>query len=77
MNIFVIDKDTKTNIGILDFIPKMNERIILNSSEWKEWEYVVDCVLHYPKEHGVLVFVEKISITDIHYSQIIKDIKWN
>jgi hypothetical protein len=77
MNIFVIDKDTKTNIGILDFIPKMNERIILNSIEWKEWEHVVDCVLHYPKEHGVLVFVEKISITDIHYSQIIKDIKWN
>ena len=77
MNIFVIDKKTKNNIGIIDFIPKRQERIILNTSNWKEYEYVVDCILHYPKEHGILVFVDMVPITDFQYAQIIKDIKWS
>lgn len=34
MNIFVIDKANKQNLGIIDFIPRKEERIILNNG-WK------------------------------------------
>lgn len=60
-NIFVIDKTTKCNLGILDFTPR------------KEIEVVVECVLYEPLEHATLVFV---SIVEPYYTAIAKEIKW-
>ena len=56
-NIFVIDKTTKCNLGVLDFTPRKDDRISMKASEWKEIEVVVECVLYEPLEHATLVFV--------------------
>ena len=32
-NIFVIDKTTKCNLGVLDFIPRKDDRISMKASE--------------------------------------------
>lgn len=39
---FVIDKVTKCNLGVLDFIPQKGDRISMKASECKEIEVVVD-----------------------------------
>nr|DAH30218.1 MAG TPA: hypothetical protein [Caudoviricetes sp.] len=74
-NIFVIDKATKCNLGVLDFIPRKDDRISMKASEWKEIEVevVVECVLYAPWEHATLVFV---SIVEPYYTAMVKEIKW-
>lgn len=72
-NIFVIDKRTKCNLGVLDFIPRKDDRISMKASEWKEIEVVVECVLYEPLEHATLVFV---SIIEPYYISMVKEIKW-
>jgi hypothetical protein len=72
-NIFVIDKTTKCNLGILDFTPRKDYRISMKASEWKEIEVVVKCVLYEPLEHATLVFV---SIVEPYYTAMVKEIKW-
>lgn len=72
MSIFVIDKTTKNNIGIIDFLPRTGERIILNT-QWKNLECIVDCVVYEPKEHTILVFV---NVVENYYEKMIKDIEW-
>lgn len=73
MNIFVIDKVTKKNLGILDFIPRKEERLVLKDGEWKFIECVVACVLYEPREHGVLIFVD---IVEPYYSAMVSEIQW-
>lgn len=72
MNIFVIDNAVKENIGIIDFIPRREERLILNT-QWKNLECTVACVVYIPKENAVLVFV---NVVESYYEKMIKDIKW-
>ena len=72
-NIFVIDKTTKCNLGILDFTPRKDDRISMKASEWKEIEVVVECVLYEPLEHATLVFV---SVVEPYYTAMVKEIKW-
>lgn len=73
MNIFVIDKASKNNLGMIDFIPKNQDRIVLNN-HWKNYELIVTCVLYEPKEHAILVFVDMV---EPYYSAMVNDIKWN
>ena len=73
MNIFVIDKTSKNNLAMLDFIPRQEERIVINT-KWKNLECIVACVLYEPNEHAVLVFVD---IVEPYYSAMVSDIKWN
>ena len=73
MNIFVIDKTTKKNLGFLDFIPRKEERIVLNDGERKTIECIVACVLYEPKEHAVLIFVD---IVEPYYSAMVSEIQW-
>lgn len=73
MNIFVIDKAVKQNLGVIDFIPRREERIILNN-EWENLECKVCCVVYKPKEHGVLVFVD---VVENYYEKMINEIKWS
>lgn len=73
MNVFVIDKTTKQNLGVLDFIPRKDERLVLKESEWKNIECVVACVLYEPKEYAVLIFVD---IVEPYYSSMVSKIKW-
>lgn len=73
MNIFVIDKETKQNLGILDFIPRREEHIVLKDREWKNVECIVNCVLYEPKEHAILIFV---NIVEPYYSRMVSEIKW-
>lgn len=72
-NIFVIDKITKCNLGVLDFTPRKDDRISMKASEWKEIEVVVECVLYDPLEHATLVFV---SIVEPYYTAMVREIKW-
>ena len=72
-NIFVIDKTTKCNLGILDFTPRKDDRISMKASEWKEIEVGVECVLYDPLEQATLVFV---SIVEPYYTAMVKEIKW-
>ena len=72
MNIFVIDKATKVNVGNIDFIPRKEDRIILQT-QWKNLEYKVACVVYEPKEHATLIFVD---VVENYYEKMIKDIKW-
>lgn len=72
-NVFVIDKATKCNLGLIDFIPRKDDRISMKASEWKEIEVTVECVLYEPLEHAVLVFV---NITEPCYTPLVKSIKW-
>ena len=71
-NIFLIDKDTKENLGNIDFIPKREDRMIITRS-WKRLEYKVKCIVYCPDENGVLVFVE---LSDNCYDKIIENVKW-
>lgn len=71
-NIFLIDKDTKENLGNIDFIPKREDRMIITRS-WKRLEYKVKCIVHCLDENGVIVFVE---LSDNYYDKIIENIKW-
>lgn len=73
MNIFVIDKANKQNLGIIDFIPRKEERIILNIG-WKNLECKVCCIVYNPNEHGVLVFVD---VVENYYDIMIGEIKWS
>lgn len=73
MNIFVIDKAVKQNLGVIDFIPRREERIILNNG-WKNLECKVCCVVYSPKEHVVLVFVD---VVENYYEKMISEIKWS
>lgn len=72
MNIFVIDKATKQNLGTIDFIPKIEERIILNND--RNLECVVCCVVYNPREHGVFIFV---NVVENYYNKMISEIKWS
>lgn len=72
-NIFVIDKTTKCKLGVLDFVPRKDDRISMKASEWKEIEVVVECVLYEPLEHATLVFV---NIVNPYYTAMVKEIKW-
>lgn len=72
MNIFVIDKDTRQNLGTIDFIPRKEERIILNNA-WKNLECKVRCVVYHPKEHSVLVFVD---VVENYYEKMTANIEW-
>lgn len=76
-NIFVIDKTTKCNLGVLDFTPRKDDRISIKASikasKWKEIEVVVECVLYEPLEHATLVFV---NIVEPYYTALVKAIKW-
>lgn len=72
-NIFVIDKTTKCNLGVLDFTPRKDDRISMKASEEKEIEVVVECVLYEPLEHATLVFV---NIVEPYYTALVKAIKW-
>lgn len=69
MSIFVIDKDIKTCIGIIDFIPQKESRLILSKIEYK-----VEGIVYDPKEHATLIFVTPVKK---YYSNLIKEIKWN
>ena len=71
-NIFVIDKTTKCNLGVLDFTPRIDDRISMKA-EGKEIEVVVECVLYEPLEHATLVFV---NIVEPYYTALVKAIKW-
>jgi len=68
-NIFVIDMDIKESIGVIDFLPQREERLLLDSREYK-----VACVAHHPEQHATLIFVR---LVEKLYSNMIKDIKWN
>lgn len=72
-NIFVIDKTTKCNLGVLDFTPRKDDRISMKASEWKEIEVVVEGVLYVLLEHATLVFV---NVVEPHYTAMVKEIKW-
>lgn len=66
--IFIIDLDIKECLGSSDFVPRREERILLDGKEYK-----VSCVLYHPEQNATLVFVK---LVDRYYSDIIKDIKW-
>ena len=72
MNIFVIDKELKKNVGIIDFIPRKEDRIILNN-KYGNVEYKVQCVVYHPKENAILVFVNAV---ENYYEKIINEIDW-
>lgn len=72
-NIYIIDKATKQNLGMLDFIPRKDDRIALKLSEWTNAEGVVSCVLYEPLENAVLIFVD---VFEPYYSKMVSDIKW-
>lgn len=74
MDIFVIDKAAKQNLGALDFIPKKDERIVLEGNRREDIECIVSCILYVPKEHAILVFVD---IVEPYYSAMISEIKWS
>lgn len=71
--IFVIDTKTNEHIATIDFIPRREDRIIVNT-QWKNLECKVGCVLYHPKEHATLVFVD---VVENYYEVKIKDIKWH
>lgn len=71
-NIFVIDKTTKCNLGVIDFTPRKDDRISMKASG-KEIEVVVECVLYAPWEHATLIFV---NIIEPYYTAMVKEIKW-
>lgn len=73
MNIFVIDKATKINIGVLDFIPQERERLILKNAEYENIECVVECVVYHPAQHITLIFV---NVVENYYEKMIGKIKW-
>lgn len=73
MSIFVIDKASKQNLGILDFIPRKDERLVLKDGALKNIECVVACVLYEPVEHATLIFVD---IVEPYYSSMVSEIKW-
>lgn len=72
-NIFVIDKNTKCNLGMLDFIPHKGDRISMKASERKEMEVEVECVFYEPLEHATLIFV---NIVEPYYTALVEAIKW-
>lgn len=71
-NIFIIDIDTKENVGLIDFIPRREERIIINY-KGRNVEYKVRCVVYYPRNNAILVFSDLVSN---YYEKMIEDIKW-
>lgn len=73
MSIFVIDKASKQNLGVLDFTPRKDERLVLKDGVWKNIECVVACVLYEPVEHAILIFVD---IVKPYYSSMVSEIKW-
>lgn len=76
MNIFVIDKATKKNLGIIDFIPNRQDRIMLKivvDGTWTDGECIVESIFYYPENHGILVFI---SVVEPYYYNMIKDIEW-
>ena len=73
MNIFVIDKATKRHIGTIDFLVAKGDRIILSPIEGQSVECIVDCLLYYPEQHGLLIFV---TIVEPYYYKMIDEIRW-
>lgn len=71
-SIFVIDKNTKCNLGIIDFIPHKGDRISMKHQDG-EMEVEVECVLYDPLEHATLIFV---NIVESCYIKMVKEIKW-
>lgn len=71
-NIFIIDMDTKESVGMIDFVPRREERIIINC-HGRNLEYKVGCVVYHPSANGILVFVK---LVDNYYEKMIKNIKW-
>lgn len=74
MNIFVIDKASKKNVGIIDFIPQKGDRIVVKPSLWKNCECIVECILYCPEDHGVIIWV---SMVEPYYYNMLKDIEWH
>lgn len=72
-NIFVIDKATKCNLGLINFIPHKDERILLKKTMRGDVEVVVNCVLYNPLEHATLVFV---NVVEPYYTAMVKEIEW-
>lgn len=72
MNIFLIDKMTKMNIGKIDFIPHKEDRIILNNDGRKEC--LVGAVMYIPDAYTTLVFVDILS--GLYYGEMVDDIQW-
>lgn len=74
VSIYVIDKNTKKNLGMLDWIPHRGDGISIIDYNGTEIEVRVEYVLHRPMDHAVLVFVAEDAPT---YSDLVKDIKWD
>ena len=62
----------REGVGMIDFLPRREERIIINY-HGRNLEYKVGCVVYHPSENGILVFV---NLVDNYYEKIIKNIKW-
>ncbi len=71
-NIYIIDIDTKERLGMIDFLPHREERMIINY-HGRNLEYKVGCVVYNPSENGIFVFVK---LVDNYYEKMIKNIKW-
>lgn len=71
MNIFVIDLAARRNMGVIDFIPRREENIILSDGK-REVECKILNIVYYPKQNSVLVFVDVRS----DYKNIIDEIEW-
>lgn len=71
-NIFVIDKNTKCNLGTIDFTPHKGDRVFLKIAG-RNIEIEVECVLHDPSKHATLIFV---NIVEPYYIKMIKEIRW-
>lgn len=72
--VFVIDKLTKYNLGVIDFIPRKEDHIAFKIPDTnKKIEVEVECILHEPASEATLVFV---NMVEPYYESLVKDIKW-
>lgn len=73
--IWLINKNSRTALGQLDYLPRRGERLIYQTSgSMYELEYEVRMVLHCPRENAICVFAEPVQS---EYSQILHSINWN
>lgn len=73
MKTYIVDIQTKNALDVIDFIPRKDERIILNNG-WQKNECVVDCVVHDTSKKMTIVFV---NIVEPCYSDMISRISWS
>lgn len=73
MNIFVVDQSSKKLLGIIDFVPREDDIIILKESEWKYIECRVNCRVYTPHEHSIVIFV---TICEPNYFKKLSEIDW-